>query len=351
MKKALKINIVLSILAILAFLSVLFPPHKFWILGFIGYTIPFFLILNFAFVVYWLIRKRVYSLISIAVLILGYSFILSTVSFNIIKETGENSFRILSYNTRCFNPYPRVGRKDREIFNKIIEKSTSLEPDIICFQEYCSYEIYPAFDVSKAMRAAGYTNLHLPNNELNKTYLTTGLAIFSKRSFIHAGEVKLDQYKRALFADFAFDQDTIRVYNVHLESLNLPDMESDSLTANPSGLAESVFSRLKNGFIDRSRQIDKLIQSIQNTPYPVIVTGDFNDLPYSYVYHSLREKLNNSLEKGGNGFGFTYNGALPMLRIDYQFSSKNIKILKHETRKDINITDHLPISVTYGMDH
>jgi endonuclease/exonuclease/phosphatase family metal-dependent hydrolase len=106
----------------------------------------------------------------------------------------------------------------------------------------------------------------------------------------------------------------------------------------------------KTGAVKRSKQIEQLIKDIKKSPYKVIIAGDLNDPPYSYTYEKLSKHLKNAFEEKGTGFGFTYNGKLPMLRIDQQFCDKGIKVCSFKTKNKIKFTDHVPIIGTYSLE-
>jgi len=105
---------------------------------------------------------------------------------------------------------------------------------------------------------------------------------------------------------------------------------------------------LRRGFISRAKQIKDLLSSIEECKYKLILCGDLNELPYSYTYFALRNLLDNAFEKAGNGFGFTYNGKLFFLRIDNQFFSKEISIHKFMTHRNVDFSDHFPLTATYS---
>lgn len=107
--------------------------------------------------------------------------------------------------------------------------------------------------------------------------------------------------------------------------------------------------RLKRGFTTHSRQINIVDSCVRNSPYPVIVCGDFNSMPYSYVYQKMRHNLSNAFEDAGNGFGFSYRDPkLFFLRIDNQFySDSRLHVFDYQTHRDIELSDHFPITATY----
>ena len=106
--------------------------------------------------------------------------------------------------------------------------------------------------------------------------------------------------------------------------------------------------RLRNGFISRAQQVKGLVESIKSCKYKMILCGDLNEIPYSYAYFSLRNLLHNAFEKAGNGFGFTYNGKLFFLRIDNQFFSEDLQSHSFMTHRNIDYSDHFPLTATYS---
>jgi endonuclease/exonuclease/phosphatase family metal-dependent hydrolase len=144
----------------------------------------------------------------------------------------------------------------------------------------------------------------------------------------------------AIFADLNVNGKTIRVYNVHLASMNLELQEN-------TGLAKIwyVIKRLKFGAIKRNQQIKELLAHTKASPYPFIICGDFNETPYSYNYRELKKEYPNTFEEVGRGFGFTFNELPYLLRIDHQFYSNNIKAVGYRVDLTMAISDHF---ATYG---
>jgi len=111
---------------------------------------------------------------------------------------------------------------------------------------------------------------------------------------------------------------------------------------------KSLLTNYKNGTIIHNKQSNKLMTFIMNSPYKIMVCGDFNEVPYSYVYNQISSILNNAFEIAGKGFGFSYNGnILSFLRIDNQFFDSRIKILNFETVYSCKASKHFPILGDY----
>jgi hypothetical protein len=158
----------------------------------------------------------------------------------------------------------------------------------------------------------------------------------------------------AVYSDLLIDEEKIRVYNVHLESIRFeyddysfytslsePDLDKHKFKDGFSKIIE----KLRKAFIQRAQQVDILEQSIEKSPYPVVVCGDFNDTPSSYTYNILTNNLYDSFRKAGGDFlGRTYAGSFPSFRIDYILFSKSFKAYEYH-KFDIDLSDHYPVSV------
>ena len=105
---------------------------------------------------------------------------------------------------------------------------------------------------------------------------------------------------------------------------------------------KKIGSKLKHGFKRRSTQVDKLVDHVSKCRFPVILCGDFNDIPISYTYGEISSLLIDSFVESGRGVSSTYRGKLPSYRIDYIFHSKEFKSYNYNCT-DVKFSDHLPI--------
>ena len=162
-----------------------------------------------------------------------------------------------------------------------------------------------------------------------------------------------------LLTDIRVGDDTLRVFNTHLESIRFrwedyqfirnlgnEEVEQDEISG---GL--SILRRLKRAFVKRANQVAVLHDSIQHSPYPVIVCGDFNDTPSSYAVHILSDDLTDAFRESGRGIGKTYSGIFPSFRIDYIFHDRRLKSWDYDTYRDEPLSDHYPISCQLVLPH
>jgi endonuclease/exonuclease/phosphatase family metal-dependent hydrolase len=98
-------------------------------------------------------------------------------------------------------------------------------------------------------------------------------------------------------------------------------------------------AKLKRGIVIRSIQADIIEEVRNNSPYPVLFTGDLNDVPNSYTYFKVRGELRDAFLEKGYGLGRTFRGLSPTLRIDYIFSDSRFSVAQFKREKK-NYSDH-----------
>ncbi len=284
-----------------------------------------------------LIQRKKTALLPLALLLIGWPFISSTLSFSPSNNPDNNSLRILSYNAKLFREWGTYGKFSMDMI-KWVANDTS---DVKCLQEYSTNANWTELDVTSKIKRKGYKGFIFRADVADREH-NSGMAIFSKFEMLDSGVVFQDRntLNAAIFADINFNDKVVRVYNVHLASMNLELNQVDGLNKIPY-----VIKRLKMGSLKRSDQIKILIDHANSSPYPYILCGDFNETPYSYAYCQLKAKFKNAFEKAGNGFGFTFNEVPYLLRIDHQFYRSDIKAVHYYVNRTMNISDHFP---TFG---
>ena len=137
---------------------------------------------------------------------------------------------------------------------------------------------------------------------------------------------------------------------MHLESVRLGVEDYifiSSLEKSPDSLelnkTKSLIKRLIKAAIERNRQAQIIAKSIEECKYPVIVCGDFNDIPASYTYSTISKNLVDTYKNFDFTLGSTYNGNIPFIRIDYIFHSPDFVSCKHTIHK-VNYSDHYPVT-------
>jgi endonuclease/exonuclease/phosphatase family metal-dependent hydrolase len=345
MKKALRIAF--FILTLICYISVFFSPENLWFFGFLGLAIPVILFIHFILLVLNIPRLKKAFFMHLAALIVGFAFV--KVTYSVSSNDHDGKLKVMSYNVRVFNNYEDLKNKNHASSKNMINWAVENNAHIKCFQEYYNKDNSEIFNVKNRLIDAGWRYNHRKIVLRDRSNAEFGITIYCKYPIVNRGEV-IDQeenFMNSIFADVQIEKDTIRIYNTHLESMSI-DEEN---VVNTDRLAESYIDtgyRLRRGFTSRSKQVKALVKHIKNCPHKIILCGDLNELPYSYPYFTLRNNLHNAFEKAGNGFGFTYNGKLFFLRIDNQFFSDEIQIHDFFTHRNVDFSDHFPLTASYS---
>ncbi len=352
MRKRLIINILFTIFSLSCYLCVLLPPTWWWLLGFMAMLIPVCLVLQILFLFYWLYyRKFLFACLPICVLLFGFPFLKASIALTLFKKeiVNRKKISVLTYNVQVFNAYTK-GNKNYQISKHLINWVKNDDSDIKCLQEFYTIPKHDVFNTWAAISKNKKYNSYFQAALTDKRGGKFGLAIFTVFPIINKGEIDLKDksYNDAIFADIVVAEDTIRVYNIHLQSMKINQKrmtDTDKWKENLIDLSQ----RLQKGFAARSKQIDIITEHLAKSPYPVILCGDLNDLPYSYTYFRLKKHLQNSFEEAGNGFEISLNSPVFYVRIDNQFFSPQIDIFNYQTIKEVTYSDHFPVKVTYGL--
>lgn len=316
-----------NIFALLLFLSITIPyikPQSFPLISILSLTVPILIFSHLIFIVYWILSgvKKQFILSALCILLtIFFSYFPYKFNGKIIKE--DNSFTIMNYNVHLFNVYGSL--ENDSIPLKISEFVSQNNPDIITFQEYADEEIN-LFDFP-------YKYIELGHKK------KFGQAIFSKYRIIKKGSLQFENsFNNAIFVDIIKQNDTIRIYNLHLESFGI-EIENINLNENES---KRILHRLSKSFGKQQGQVEKFISHRENCNYKIITCGDFNNTAYSWAYRNIRGNSNDTFLEAGKGFGETYTFQHYPLRIDFILVDKKIKVNEHRNFK-VNLSDHEPI--------
>jgi len=172
---------------------------------------------------------------------------------------------------------------------------------------------------------------------------------------VNTGKIEfINSSNISIYTDIVINSDTVRVFNSHLQSVqftneNINFLDSLGKYDNLRHIAgiRDIGSRLRQAFVRRSRQVEIIVRHTQESPHPVIVTGDFNDTPVSFTYRRLRsQKLDDAFVRSGTGTGNTYVAMLPLFRIDYILYSRELESFYFDTPR-IELSDHYPLKCEF----
>lgn len=316
-----------NVFALLLFLSIAIPyirPKSFPIISVLSLTVPFLIFAHFIFIIYWLINgvKKQFILSSICI-ILTILFSYFPYKFSGKKAVNNSKLSIMNYNVHLFNRYNWIQTKNiPEKISKFIVKN---DPDILAIQEY-----YKSKD----------NHIKFPYKHLElKGESKFGQAIFSKYKIINRGSLNFkNTSNNAIFIDILKENDTIRIYNLHLESMHI---KMDSLNLSEKN-SKKLLKRISTSFVRQQTQVEQFIAHKENCHYKTIICGDFNNTAYSWVYKKIKDDFQDSFLQAGKGFGKTFDFNKYPLRIDFILASDKFEVIEHKNF-NVKFSDHEPI--------
>ncbi|PVW13509.1 endonuclease/exonuclease/phosphatase family protein [Marixanthomonas spongiae] len=327
-------NSFVAFLLLLSFVLPYLPPSKFPTLSLLSLLVSPLIVLNLLFAVYWLVRLKRKFLLSAIILVVAYMYF--NPFFEISSEGNSSAYKktitVLSYNVRLFNAYEDNPASEdvSKTFSEILKKE---KPDVISVQEYY---IQNKVDFSE------YPYQYINFKEKNKL----GHAIFSKFPIIHKGAFNFSETSNnAIYADIVKNDDTLRVYNVHLQSMGIKPRVSYLQENDKTRLRK----RITDAFVKQEGQIAEIKEHKAKTPYKTMVMGDFNNTSFSYIYKKMTANMQDAFLKQGNGIGTTFKFDFYPMRIDFILSSNDFEVLSFKTM-DQSFSDHFPVSATLGWE-
>jgi endonuclease/exonuclease/phosphatase family metal-dependent hydrolase len=351
-------NIVVSIIFLLGSYASWFNPTYFWFVGFFTLASFYLFLVLIGFIFFWAFAKKKLMLISICTILLAWRPLGQIVKFRLESKfeptKAAKSIRVMSWNVEQFKILQHKTHPEEK--QKMLDLINENAPDIACFQEMVGADrgdttaINYVPTISKKIGFQHYFySYHEMENYDSKHHF--GIITYSKYPIINKKTVFLESYyynSTFQYIDIKKSEDTFRVYNLHLQSLRFtPDNlkyinDAQSTTEIDLQKSKSVLSKLKVGFLKRKLQCEGIKKSIDESPYPVIVCGDFNDVPNSYAYCTIGKNLKNTFAEKGSGIGRTFSGISPTLRIDNIFVDEHFEVDQY-TRVTKKLSDHFPI--------
>ena len=342
---------------VVSYLSAYINPAKFSLPLFFGlYIIPIAGINLFLTLIAVMNRSRSAWIPIVALApILLYAELFFKIGGDNIPDKEGIKIKVESYNAGMFS----AGKKDDANSTNGIKKMSKMEcrdsvmahiraskPDIACFQEFYVKSKQQADTILGEYKYRYYHLFKIRNGDM------FGNMILSKLPITSSGKISFPKSTNlSIFSDIECYGKKFRIYNNHLESYNVSftalvkKLANDARSARDSITNDLIeaHEKMKGTFIRRSDQVNKILSTITECPYPSIICGDFNDTPISYTYHLLSKGRKDSFRECGSGFAGTYVPVWPLLRIDYILFPESFEGIEHTTHK-IGYSDHYPVS-------
>lgn len=287
------INAVFILCYVMGLLGTIIPPGQFVLCSYFGLLFPFWIVGNLFFIVFWGLRRRKYAFMSLLLLLVSFRACNNTITLPLARNTNPDSTQVslLTYNISCY-------AGDSE-FTRITRYLLEQDADIVCLQEFGFYKNGKTRQ-DKIFKKMGkqypYRHVWYKNQQGSRWW---GVATFSKFPIVNKKKIEYtSDYNISVYSDIVVRGDTLRVINNHLESnrLTMRDVRNyENLSKVPNSQAlkavtKKFSAKFGQAYRIRARQARIVADVIDLSPYKVVVCGDFNDVPQSYAYHTIRRQ-------------------------------------------------------------
>ena len=349
------LNVGIGLLFLLSCCNSFLHPDKWWFISLLAFLFPVFLISLILFLIFWLFNAPRIALFSLFCLLIGWQNIHAFFGFGLHKndfsKKESGSIRILTWNVRRWDEF--ITKKIDGAGHRLpmFELVRQKNADILCFQEF-----YEPADTAKSNIRYIQTNLGYPYYYFSRNYRNrftkyeTGVIIFSKYPIVDTAQQKfsadsVQQSESLISADVEVEGKRIRIYTTHLQSVlfKSKDFRNVEIIRNVQDsmlqASRSLAKKLKYALGLRGYQADMVRTQLDSCRYPMVICGDFNDVPNSYTYFHIRGKLQDAFIERCFGVGRSYVQISPTLRIDYIFPSEDFTVV--QTMKQVSpYSDH-----------
>lgn len=340
------LNIGLVLLTIVAYVVPYVSPALLWPLSILAPLVPWLLLANFLMLLFFIYTRSPAGFVSLACLLLGWPLITRLLAWPTqeVAPPSEISLRAMSFNCHVFRP---EGALELSPPREVAQDLAAIGADIIFLQEF------PNRDAADPYAEAIRREAELPHYYQPKG---AGLAIFSRYP-IEIGQSKFyaNRVNGYFYVDLDTPAGTLRVFNVHLQSNAITGLAGELVTDNDFQQKKTwarikrMFHRYSQAAVLRTQQVGDLAALIRNSPHTVLLGGDFNDVPSSYVYETIQDtQLQDAFLYAGRGLGVTYAGHLPGLRIDYLWTTAGLEATRFAVGR-LPYSDHRPVIADFSL--
>ena len=340
-----------AVMAVMSWLCCLVSPAKAPVLQFFGIAFWPIFAFNVVMLVLLAIARSKKIFLSLLALVVSIPGLMKSYSFG--KSSDEDGIKVMSYNVHIFQDIS--GKRTAEAFAAdVIGMVRKESPDVLCLQEFSSYisQKSRVYCMKKFAAEVGFEHIYynedndnLGRNVIFSNYPLSPLSpnLSSKSNDVNGIMVEVDAGEKGKFA----------VADVHLLSFKITDKELDELLDDNSDSevtkkrGMSLLNKMSYAFEHRASDVNDMLASMPKDDAPVIVCGDFNDTPVSYVCQKMTHAgFYDAFIKSGHGIGATYLGKLPWFRIDYIWINKHVNSLSYN-KIDFKGSDHYPIMMRF----
>ena len=357
------VNVLVALVTLVGAYGGYVDPGRFVIPALVSMMLPGLLIAGVLVLAVDLFVKRRYAWIPVVAWVISIPSLLDYSPLNIgssslTPEEKSRSFTFLTYNVLHFWDF-RGNVPDLES-NATIDYILETDADIVSLQEVEFIKSWPLWRITPEQVRA--LDARYPYRVVN---VNNQLTVLSKYPFEYEN-IPIPQPMDVRMALFKFNimGHTVRLFNVHLESIGLSMADKElyqSLFEKAPGSERQWTKELKdvkhqlidklsiafNKRADQARFIRKTIDSIGGD---FIVAGDFNDIQGCYAVRTIKgDDMHDAYAQNAFGPTITYHGNRFYFRIDHVLYGGDMEAVDIE-RGNVPSSDHYPLLTTFVFD-
>lgn len=306
------------------------------------YALPLLILGNVVMLIYWLIRRKwLFMLIPIITIACCVPYIGTMWQFRSPEKSAnaQPGIKVATYNVCMFNR-ETSGFMAQDILAEMRRQNV----DVLCMQEYN--------EVSGDKKNSNSYKDYFP-------YMAVGredMVIYSRFPIKGSRKILFEETNNsAMWADIDIKGDKVRVFNIHLETTGINrtlhqagKLQAQGFDVDSNRFFEAIFGNYTLGMMFRAGQAVLVANEVRASENPVILCGDFNDVPYSYVYNTVLGNMVDGFKECGSGWAQTYRGSKKPVRIDYIFHDEALKGLSYY-KSELTYSDHYPVFMKLSL--
>lgn len=337
------INIILALALLATTVAGTFAPSRFLLPSLLAYGYLPLLAVNVVMVIMWLIMGKLKFLLSVGAIALRWSMV--GLFFQVggtakAPDPAEHptAVTVMSYNVRLFQGIDVEASNPDSNARAFLAIVREQQPDVLCLQEFAAVKNVRTVDSLVLM---GYNHYHGTNTATGG--IPYGTVVFSRLPITFVSCIDNEK----MLVELMKDQHTMRICNIHMDSYRFDDRDLEEwerirrgeVQGTESRTMEKVRETILSHEIEWNRRIKPVVSECK---VPLLLAGDFNDVPNSWLYAQIDGLLDDTYRDCGTGFCSTYNDKYLKVRIDWIFRSSHFHTLAYR-RLRTDISDHCPI--------
>lgn len=349
-KILLVINVILIIGLLLTTLGgVVAPSVSVWP-GLMAYGYLPLLAANVLMAVVWLLMRRWECLLPVAAIAVRYTLLPLFFQFGgtaKVPAADEHTamVKVMSYNVRLFRgsqPQPSATDSNATEFIALVRRH---DPDVLCLQEFAAPKTVRLTDSLVLMGYNHYYGTHTASNGL-----PYGTVVFSRMPITYVNRIDGEK----MLVELMHDGRRFRVCAIHMDSYRFDDADLEEIERMTHGdvihSSGRTMEKVKETILCHEDEWNERIKPVvTESTLPLILAGDLNDIPNSWLYAQIANELKDTYCEKGLGYSNTYNGGFPRFRIDMVFHSEGWRTLSYKRIKT-DISDHYPVFTSLELE-